>query len=72
MDNNTINSSSCLGTVGAGSNGFSGGLDVVGSTVNFLPFSAIPEPGSLALFGVALGLLTVILRQRSTSVTTGG
>lgn len=64
MDNNTINAADCLGSAGAGTNGYAGGLDVVGSTVSFLPFSDVPEPGSLALLAVALGLLTVVSRRR--------
>jgi hypothetical protein len=72
MDNNTINATDCLGTVGAGSNGFSGGLAAAGSTVSILPFAAVPEPGSLVLLCGALGLLTVTRqRRRSGSVTAG-
>ena len=51
--------SSCTGML-AGSDGLSGGLDVVGGVVSFLPPAAVvptaaPEPGSLALVGLALG-----------------
>ncbi len=71
MINNTINSAGCLGTVGAGSKGYSGGLNVVGSAVSFLPASPVPEPGSIALLGIALGMLTVTLRRRPTHVAPG-
>lgn len=49
----------CSGEL-AGSNGLSGGLDVTGTTVSFLPFApvngggTVPEPGTLALLGLGL------------------
>ncbi len=49
----------CSGEL-AGSNGLSGGLEVTGSEVSFLPFApvsgggTIPEPATLALLGVGL------------------
>jgi len=63
MDNNTI-SIGCTNTVEAGTNGFSGGLDVTkisgGTEVTFLPFAAIspvPEPGTFLLYGFGLAAL---------------
>ncbi len=61
MDTNTIGIG-CTGTGEEGSYGVSGGLDVTGSTVSFLPFApisaAVPEPGTVLLFGAGLaGLL---------------
>lgn len=61
MDTNTIGIG-CTGTGEEGSYGVSGGLDVTGSTVSFLPFvpvsAAVPEPATLLLLGAGLaGLL---------------
>ena len=69
----------CTGDL-AGSGGLSGGLDVTADTqggpdvVNFLPFAPIggstemPEPGTLALFGLGLvGLL--FFRKRPTAIS---
>ena len=67
MDNNTVGASNCMNTIGEGTNGFSGGLDVVGATVNFLPFAEIPEPGSLVLVSAGFGLLSVSRRRRAKS-----
>ena len=76
MDNNTINSADCLGASGAGSNGFSGGFDVLGATVSALPFAAIPtdvpEPGTLALLGTGFGLLAAMRQRRRRTASTGG
>ncbi len=66
MDNNTVDAADCVG-----GNGYSGGLDVVGSTVSFLPFSQISEPGSLVLLGIGLGLLTAATWRRSRPAATG-
>ena len=67
MDNNTIG---CTGTGEEGSNDFSGGLQVTttsgGTEVTFLPFaavSAVPEPGTLLLFGFGLAGLFVSRKQ---------
>jgi hypothetical protein len=70
MDTNTVDSTDCQGTAGAGigSNGFNGGFDVEGSVVTLLPYSEVPEPGSLALLGGALGLLTVAARSKGSPV----
>lgn len=62
-------SGTCTGIL-AGSNGLSGGLDVTGSTVEFLPFSpvaAIPIPatGMLALFGLGIAGLGFARRRKS-------
>ena len=53
-----------------GSNGLSGGLDVNGSVVEFLPFSSVtptsvPEPSTMVLFG--LGLVGLLARRRRTA-----
>jgi hypothetical protein len=64
MDNNTVDANDCMDPTGAGSDGYSGGLSVTDSTVTFLPFAPVSEPGSLALLGVPLGMLTVMARRR--------
>jgi len=62
-------SGTCSGIL-AGSNGFSGGLDVTGSGVEFLPFSpvtptSVPEPGTMVLFGFGLVGLGLARRRRT-------
>ncbi len=56
-------SGTCVGNL-SGSSGLSGGLDVVGTKVSFLPYAAVtvPVPGTLALLG--LGLLGVGFGRR--------
>jgi hypothetical protein len=69
MDTNTIDATDCSGTDGTGSNGFSGGLDVTGTDVSFLPFAPIsgtttvPEPGILLPFGFGLIGLFALRRK---------
>jgi hypothetical protein len=62
-------SGTCTGIL-AGSAGLSGGLDVTGSTVDFLPFSPVasipvPETGMLALFGLGLAGLGFMRHRKS-------
>lgn len=64
MDTTTIDANVCMDNATMSSDGFSGGLDVTGSTVTFLPFAAVPEPGTLPLVGGALGLLGIVSRRR--------
>jgi len=70
MDTNTIGNT-CIGSIGEGSYGYSGGLDVIGdSEVVFLPFvpvSTVPEPGIVLLFGSGLAGL-FIYRKKSAIV----
>ena len=56
LDTNTIDATDCTGTGGEGSNGFSGGVDLSGTVATILPSSttAVPEPGTLLLFGFGL------------------
>jgi hypothetical protein len=63
MDDNTIDAGTCLDTTGQGSDGYSGGLAVTGSQVTFLPFSEVPEPGSLPLLIGAVSLLACAARR---------
>ena len=73
MDTNTINSTDCIGTAGAGSSGFSGGLDVTtngeGMTVvNFLPFAPVTpvrEPASAFLLIAGLIGLAGVMQLRA-------
>ncbi len=48
LEQNSL-SGNCAGVL-ANTSGLSGGLDVIGSTVTFLPSSKIPEPSTLLLF----------------------
>jgi len=61
-------SGTCTGIL-AGSAGLSGGLDVTGSTVDFLPYSPVasipvPEAGMLALFGLGIAGLGFIRHRK--------
>ena len=64
----TINAGNCSG-IAAGSHGLSGGLAVaeLGGMPTVLPYSAItavPEPGSMALFACGFAALLLATRQR--------
>jgi len=70
MDTNTINATDCAGTGTEGSLGLSGGLDVTGTQVSFLPFApltstTVPEPSAILTFGLGLVGLFVYRKKRT-------
>jgi hypothetical protein len=73
MINDTINSTSCMGTGEEGSNGLSGGLTFAGGTpprevtlpiaLPIVIASAVPEPGTVPLLGFGLAALFFFRRK---------
>ena len=68
MIGDTVNAIGCSGTGEEGSNGLSGGLEVlqvggVATPLAYAPLSAIPEPDTYALMLAGLGLLGFIARR---------
>jgi len=69
MIGDTVNAAGCIGTGEEGSNGLSGGLNIlaVGGTATpreFAPVAAIPEPETYALMLAGLGLLGLVTRSK--------